>query len=224
MGWTPEELDVLEQLFLFRGLSREEMVRALEGADHYRRNYAKGQVIYRPRDYERSLGVLLSGTVEVTKEGDGGHAMIVSVLSRGEAFGGAALFNEREDYVTTLTAREAARILFFPQPSVSALIRDPRIAENYIRYLCGRIHFLSGKIDSLIAGTGERKVAQYLLSQLEGGAEMLRLSCSLTDLAERLHMGRASLYRAFDHLSSEGILEKRGRTIQVLDLEKLQLV
>ena len=117
-----------------------------------------------------------------------------------------------------------ARILFFPQPSVSALIRDPRIAENYIRYLCGRIHFLSGKIDSLIAGTGERKVAQYLLSQLEGGAEMLRLSCSLTDLAERLHMGRASLYRAFDHLSSEGILEKRGRTIQVLDLEKLQLV
>ncbi len=226
MRFPTSELDLLSKLFLFRGLSRAELQHVLDGAEGYRRDYAKGQIIYRPHEYERSMGILLAGSVEVTKAGEPGHPMIVSVLAKGEAFGGAALFNEFEEYTTTLTAREATQILFFPQETVAEFLRSPRMAENYIRYLSGRIHFLSAKIDSLIAGTGERKVAQYLLSQMEGdgSGQSVRLDCSLTDLADRLHMGRASLYRAFDHMGAEGILEKRGRTIRVLDRDKLSLV
>lgn len=224
MRFSTGELELLGKLFLFCGLSRIELQRVLDEAESYRREYQKGQVIYRPQEYERSMGILLSGSVEVTKAGE--PPMIVSVLTRGEAFGGAALFNEFEEYTTTLTARESAEILFFPQTTVAGFIREPRMAENYVRYLSGRIHFLSAKIDSLIAGTGERKVAQYLLSQMEGDERehSVRLDCSLTDLADRLHMGRASLYRAFDSMKGDGILEKKGRLIRVLDRDKLTLV
>lgn len=226
MRFSTSELDLLSKLFLFRGVDRAELLRTLDEAEGYRRDYEKGQVVYHPHEYERSMGILLTGAVEVTKAGEPGHFMIVSVLTKGEAFGGAALFNEFEEYVTTLTAREDTRILFFPQKTVAEFLRSPRMAENYIRYLSGRIHFLSAKIDSLIAGTGERKVAQYLLSQMKGdeNGQSVRLDCSLTDLADRLHMGRASLYRAFDHMEGEGILEKRGRVIRVLDRDRLLLV
>lgn len=222
MDWSASELELLGRLFLFRGLSRTELVHALEGVPHYQKDYAKGQAVYRPRAYERSMGVLLSGAVEVTKENEPGNVMIVSVLSAGDAFGGAALFNECEDYVTTITARTEVRILFLPQAAVSLLIQDPRIAENYIRYLSGRIRFLSGKIDSLIAGSAERKVAQYLLSRLEG--ECVRLDCSLSGLADRLHIGRASLYRSLDSMEDSGILTRSGRCIRVLDRNRLALV
>jgi CRP-like cAMP-binding protein len=224
MLFTSSELTLLSKLFLFRGMDREELQKTLENADCYRKEYAKKQIIYHPHEYERSMGVLLSGSVEVTKLGDPGHPMIVSVLTEGEAFGGAALFNEFEEYTTTITAREPTLILFFPQDTVAQFIQDPQLALNYISYLSGRIHFLSQKIDSLIAGTGERKVAQYLLAQMEGNRQSVRLTCSLTDLADRLHIGRASLYRAFDHMEAQKILEKKGRTIQVLDRDKLSLV
>ena len=49
------------------------------------------------------------------------------------------------------------------------MVRFPEVGRNYVAYLSGRICFLSGKIDALTAGSAERKVAQYLLSRLEGG-------------------------------------------------------
>ena len=54
--------------------------------------------------------------------------------------------------------------------------RFPEVGRNYVAYLSGRICFLSGKIDALTAGSAERKVAQYLLSRLEGG--WVELDCS----------------------------------------------
>ena len=62
-------------------------------------------------------------------------------------FGAAALFNRYTDYVTTLTARSACRVVFFPQEMVRRLIaQDGGIAMAYISYLSGRIHFLARKL------------------------------------------------------------------------------
>lgn len=225
-GWPEQEAALLRRLFLFQGLDPAELQAVLSRGDCYYGSYRRGQVIYSPTDFQRALGVLLEGAVTVTKEGEPGHPMIVSVLKRGEAFGAAALFHDGEDYVTTLTAREDCRILFFPQQTVALFLRNPRMAENYVRYLSGRIHFLNSKIDSLIAGTGQRKLAQYLLSALDpsGGQPRVELPCSLSGLADRLHIGRASLYRAFDQLQRDGIARRSGRTVLILDLERLQLV
>ena len=44
----------------------------------------------------------------------------------------------------------------------------------------------------------------------------------MTDLANTLDVGRASLYRAFDKLESEGLIIKDGKTITVLDKNTLR--
>ena len=78
-----------------------------------RRAAAKGEVIYDPRHFQRCLGVVLEGSVQVSK-----GALIMSVLKRGDLFGAAALFYQRPDYATTLTARSPCRLLLFPQALV----------------------------------------------------------------------------------------------------------
>ena len=114
--------------------------------------------------------VVLEGRVQVNK-----GALIMSVLEPGDLFGAAALFNDRADYATTLTARAPCRVLLLPQALVEELmVRFPEVGRNYVAYLSGRICFLSGKIDALTAGSAERKVAQYLLSRLEGGEYLLQ--------------------------------------------------
>ena len=70
---------------------------------------AAGRSDYTPSAFERSLGVVLSGRVQVTKE-----TLLVSVLEPGALFGAAALFQEREDYATTLTAGRPARCCCCP--------------------------------------------------------------------------------------------------------------
>ena len=102
---------------------------------------------------------------------------------------------KRQDYETTLTALSPCSAAFFPQEQVAELLRDtPGAAANYIRYLSGRIHFLSRKIEGLTAPGAAGKLARCLLA--EGGV----LSCTATELARRLDVSRASLYLSLIHI------------------------
>lgn len=48
------------------------------------------------------------------------------------------------------------------------------------------------------------------------------MPCPVSDLAKRLHISRASLYRAFDALEEAGAAVKRGRTIWIVNLKALE--
>ena len=149
------------------------------------------------------------------------RSLIMSVLGPGELFGAAALFNDRPDYATTLTARTPCRVLLLPQALVEELMgRFPEVCRSYVAYLSERIRFLSGKIDALTAGSAERKVAQYLLSRLDG--EWAELDCSATGLAQRLGVSRASLYRALDALEARGAVRRAGKRFRIPDPAALE--
>ena len=199
------EAALLAGTFLFRDAPEEAVERARTDPRAVRREAPKGGVLYDPRHFQRSLGVVLEGRIQVNK-----GPLIMSVLGPGELFGAAALFNDRPDYATTLTARAPCRVLLLPQALVEELMaRYPAVCRSYVAYLSGRIRFLSGKIDALTAGGAQRKVAQYLLSRLDG--TWAELDCSATGLARRLGVSRASLYRALDALEAQGAVHREGK-------------
>ncbi len=206
---------LLAQSFLFRDGGEEALEAALSDRRVIRRQAEKGEVIYDPDHFQRCLGVVLEGEVQVNK-----GSLIMSVLRRGDLFGAAALFYQRPDYATTLTARTPCRLLLFPQTLMEEWMgRWPQVGRNYVRYLSQRIWFLSGKIDALTAGTAQRKLVQYLLDW--GGEDGVELDCSLTGLAGRLGVSRASLYRALDELQARGAIAHRGRSIRILNQKLL---
>ncbi|MEG2119131.1 MAG: Crp/Fnr family transcriptional regulator [Pseudoflavonifractor sp.] len=210
------DLALLGGTFLFRGGGDAALNAARRDPRCTVRQVAKGQTIYTPTEFSHALGILLTGSIQVSKEG-----FVVSTLKPGDGFGAAALFNDRPNYATTLTARADCRLVFFPQPLVAELMREfPALTERYIRYLSGRIRFLEEKMDGLLAGSAERKLAQYLLAHRTGRA--VALDCSATGLAARLGVSRASLYRALDALTAAGGIAREGKEIHILDLEKLQ--
>ena len=208
-------LGLLEGTFLFRDAPEAAAAALADGSARLRRA-ARGEVIYDPRHFQRCLGVVTEGAVRVDK-----GELLMSTLRRGDLFGAAALFNDRPDYATTLTARTPCALLLLPQDLVEELMgRWPQVGRNYVAYLSGRIRFLSAKIDALTAGTARRKAARYLLTRRAG--ETAELDCSVTDLARRLGVSRASLYRALDGLEAEGVIARKGRRVRILDETALQ--
>ncbi len=89
---------------------------------------------------------------------------------------------------------------------------EPLLRRNYLRYLSGRIRFLSGRLGALAQTGAEGKLARYLLSSGEPSVH-----APATDLAKRLGLSRASLYRAFEALESAGLIRREGKTVFVLD-------
>lgn len=200
---------------IFLNCPEEVVRRALDDPGCTLHTFEPGQTLYQPHRFSRCLGVLLSGGVRVTRD-----ALAISVLAPGDLFGAAALFNDREDYATTLTACAPCRVLLLTQELVSRLMdASPCVRDNYIRYLSGRIRFLSGKIQSLAADSVEGRLKQHLLTTLS--PDRPRLDCPATELARRLGISRASLYRAFETLEGQGLIRREGRAILVPDLRAL---
>ena len=172
-------------------------------------SFAAGDLLYGPSQFRRSLGVLLAGQVQVTN-----GSLSVSLLRAGELFGAAALYNDAPEFAAVLTARSPCRVLFLPQETLDRLLgEEPLLRRNYLQYLTGRIRFLSGRLRSVAQTGAEGKLARYQLTVPSG--EPLRLSA--TDLAKRLGISRASLYRAFQALEDARLIRREGKSMYVLD-------
>lgn len=173
--------------------------------------YRKGEAIYRCDDFRRAIGLILEGTVTVQRE-----ELMMNRLSAGDMFGAAALFDESETYVTQITAETDCRILFLSQETMSRLLRRyPPLAENYIRFLSGRIRFLNRKLAVLTDGGTEHRVYHYLLSHCDEQGTV-QLPPSMVELAHTLNIGRSSLYRAVDALLEAGVIVREGRRYRLI--------
>ena len=197
---------------LFQAVEPELLEQVLSGSELVQ--VPRGDTVYAPRRFRRCLGVLLSGELEVRRE-----SLLVARLRAGELFGAAALFGGGAAYPTTLTALADCTLILIPQEGVTRLVRESgAFAEGYVTYLSGRIRFLSARLDTVSADSGEGKLARYLLTAADGEG---RLTSSVTQLCQRLGVGRATVYRAFESLEGAGALERAGKSLHILDREKL---
>ena len=211
---SQEERELLDRSPFFRGAEPELLDRVLSLPQVTVEDFSPERTVYQPHRFRRCLGFLLSGQVQVTN-----GTLSVSLLEAGELFGAAALYNDLPDYATTLTARTPCRILFLPQEEVDRLLgEEPLLRRNYLRYLSGRIRFLSGRLQAVTQTGAEGKLARYLLSSGEDAP----IRTSATDLARRLGLSRASLYRAFDALEKAGLIQREGKTVCILDRSGLE--
>ena len=199
MELSSRERKCIQGSFLFRGVPEEGLEWALEQSR--KETALKNAVLYTTRHFRRSLGLVLSGKVRVTR-GD----LFVGKLGPGEWFGAAALFNEREEYPSTLTALADGEVLFLSQETVTELMeRWPGAGANYVRYLSDRICFLSDRLNSLAAGSAEEKVEQFLRRSADADGV---ICVPATAVAQALGLGRASVYRAFETLEERGVLTR----------------
>jgi CRP-like cAMP-binding protein len=99
------------------------------------------------------------------------------------------------------------------------LAEESLIRENYLRYLTSRIRFLSSRLQSVAQSGAEGKVARYLLANHD---ENNTFTCSATDLAQRLGISRATLYRAFSTLEEGELIRRKGKHIIIPSLSTLE--
>ncbi len=213
--------DTLAQTPLFAGIPVAR-VQALVGKAFAPQEVAHGELLFGPGDTKRALAILLEGTALVHKFGVDGHRVLMSRLSPGGTFGMASLFAGDAPYPTEVRAETACIVLYLQKAWLeAAFAKEPQLARNYIALLSGRIHFLNRRIETLTGDDVRARLLRLLGSLSTGDDSAFTLPYSLTQLAEMLGVGRATLYRAMDALESEGILQRDGRRITVQSGEKL---
>lgn len=202
-------------LFLLKGLTKEELELCYRLAKTEEQCHCKGDVIYGPQTAKRALALVLEGHVRVWQ-----GRVPMNDLVEGDVFGAAALFGTGEEYPSTVVAESDCRILFIPQETVVEWMKAvPVVAENYVRFLSDRIRFLNRRLSTLTAGQADGKLWSYLLAHRDENG-VVTLTDGMTELAERLDMGRSSLYRSLDALTQLGRIRRERKKIFILRTEE----
>lgn len=202
-------------LFLFEGLTDNEKEKCYQIAHTEERHYCKGEQIYSRYNAQKALAMVLDGHVRVFQ-----GRVVMNDLLTGDVFGVAALFGSGEEYPSTVTAETDCHILFIPQETVVRwMAMIPRVAENYVAFLSNRIRFLNQRLSTLTAGQADGKLWRYLLAHRDENG-VVTVTEGMSELAERLDMGRSSLYRSLDALTEVGRIQRVRKKIYILRTEE----
>lgn len=221
IGFT-QYSEILSQIFLFSGISVAEIDAATPFLDACRLlSFSMAQIIQNARDPIDGLAVLCGGEAAVLSDSSA-KAVPLRTITRGGIFGAASLYSAESRYETVVRAVGECTVLLIPAEIVKMLIaQHASLAENYIRFLSDRICFLNRKITAFTVDSAEAKLAVYLSELPRDASGIVSLPVSLSNLADSLGMGRASLYRALAKFEETGILSREGKKLRITDVSAL---
>ncbi|MBO4888866.1 MAG: Crp/Fnr family transcriptional regulator [Firmicutes bacterium] len=216
---TRSQQEIVRKCFLFKGFPEEKLEEIMKELSA--RSFRGGEPIYTPEEYQKSLGIVVEGEVAVMKPG----GAQLNVIEKGGCFGAAALFDEESEagsYVTTLIAHKACQVVFLSDVRLMEWFYEyPQMAINYIRFLSGRVRFLNKRIDSYTSPSSEEALMQLLRESADEEGIVL-VQGGYAKLARTLSLSRATLYRALGKLEEEGLIQKEGNMIHVLELHEVE--
>ncbi len=173
-----------------------------------------GEAVLMERQSAHALGIIVSGEAAVYKAAGEGQ-VLMSILPAGSLLGAATLFMRDGGAATEVRAKRVCRVALLDEADVIELMRaNFDFTLRYITYLTERVHFLTGRIESMGCTTAADKLYNFLLHRSVDGCVTLPLG--MGELATALGISRASLYRALDDMEQSKRLRRDGKTIYIL--------
>lgn len=220
------QFDVLEQSWLFHGLSAHQVQKLLNDTPFFTQSYEKDETVFHPLETADRIGVILRGKVQSYKLFPNGNQVNVTIRTVGDIIGPAAALSVQGRYPFGVAALEHTEVLMFRRDSFLCLLRkDPRLAENALSEISSITFMLQQRLELLSYHGIDQKIAFFLLmASKESGNTTVSIPGSMTRWALMMNVSRPSLYRELKRLDREGLLHFAASEIQILDapaLEKL---
>jgi CRP/FNR family transcriptional regulator, polysaccharide utilization system transcription regulator len=190
-------------------------------------NTQANQILYSEGSSPSHLFALRSGLVKIVKSLENGKERILRVIFPGAIFGLEALSGTA--YSTAAVAFRDSEVCAVSRDEFFTFLQDnPDISLAAVRFLAGEVAQLSTQIGAMSFKDARKKVATLICSlvspeQAETASPiLLRWPFSTQETGEILELASETVSRTWTSLGSDGVIEKHGRKVVVLDLEKLE--
>ena len=207
-----KSMDILSTCPLFNGMSPMEIGHLLSQEGCRLVHYPAGSTI----PSERGMMMLLTGSVLIEKQSADGRYLRMREVWPPQAINVSALLAQPPREVSRLSTPDGCRAVELSRALVTqALMEGGTFSVNLVEFLLGRVVFLNKKITALSGHTAASRLELYLAENAvqKDGASQVQLPFSLSEFAEHLCVGRASLYRTLDAMEQQGRIRRKGRTI-----------
>lgn len=215
----------LSKCILFRNLRPENIDALLRFLKYKIETYKKNSLIAQEGDFCDSIGVVLSGTVELQTIYPSGKVSTLTQLHEGNTFGEAILFASYSEYPQSVTSVTKSEVLFIKKTEVvHMLTHHPIVLENFLTLMSNKLIMLNRKVKILSLDTIRQKICNFLIKEYKiQGKVKIQVKLSRKHMAEHMAVQRPSLSRELIKMEQEGLIEYDKDSITILDLDLLEM-
>ncbi|HYH02111.1 MAG TPA: Crp/Fnr family transcriptional regulator [Bacillota bacterium] len=212
---------------LFQTMLANELVLMLDCLKPKLSGFSKNDLITIAGEQFGGIGIVLSGSVVVTKENLAGNRVIMDILGPGELFGEMVAFSKHNVWPATIVAQNSCEVLFIPPEKIvggcgNLCVAHRQLTVNMLRIVSDKAWALHRKVEYLALGSLREKISRFLLEQYRTtGKPLFMLPLNRNELAEFLNTTRPSLSREFCRMRDEGLIEFHRSSIRIKDIQTL---
>ncbi len=169
----------------------------------------KGDVLHRSTEHCRTMGLVLSGEIRLSRVLSTGKEIFLKNFRQGDLFAELIVFSA-ENYPGWLIASEPSRVAEVKQSQVLAFLggSDPLI--SYLESVSRKMTHLSRSIEVLSLKTVRQKIAFALLNE-ETGTQGVPMN--ITRFAGDIYCSREAVSRELSAMEAEGLLKREDGII-----------
>ena len=206
---------------LFQGTTPEEAETMLECMGAYTRRYGRQETVCHAGETVRSLGLVLSGGVNIEADDAWGNRSILSHGEAGQIFAETYACIPGQPLLVTVTATEETEILFLNtskilQTCTSACAHHSRLIQNLLQISARKNLALSRRMLHTASKTIRGRLLSYLSQQaLEAGSRRFSIPFDRQQLADYLGVDRSALSGELSKMQREGLLQCRKNVFEL---------
>ena len=185
------------------------------------RHFKKNQVIYYDGDKGNGLYLVISGKVKTIKLAQDGRELMTGMYTNDDYLGVHALLSN-EPFSDTATALEDTVLCLIPKEQLDELLNQyPEVAREFIKLLSNDIREKEEQLLQLAYHSVRKRMADAIVRLAKQQAGSNDIKISREDLAAMAGMATETVSRTLSDFKDEGLIEKKGSIINILNLERL---
>ena len=207
---------------LFQGIAQEDLLGVMTCVGAHIKSYEKGAFIHLQDDQIRSVGVVLSGSVEMIREDIWGNKALLLRMQPGALFGETFVCGGIHNKLVSFAAAERSVVLFVPfQRALTTCAQScgfhRQLIENMVSAIAEKNWALMEKVDLISKKSLREKLCEYLTRRSEyAGSMSFTIPLGRVQLAEYLHADRSALTRELNRMADEGLIAFHRNRFQIL--------
>jgi CRP-like cAMP-binding protein len=207
---------------LFENIKAEDIERLLSCLGIAGKGFQKGETIIAQGSAIESIGVVISGRIQVSRNDFVGNRVIVAEFGMGAIFAESFVCAGISRSPVTVSATEAVLVIFLPYRRLmtsceKACSFHQQLILNLVRLVARKNLVLSGKLEICSRRTIREKVLAYLgMESAKALSREIVIPFTRNELADYLAVDRSALSRELGRMQAEGLIEfdKRRFTLR----------
>lgn len=138
--------NILKSSILFKNIVDTNLNDILSNINYTIKSFNKNELIAIEGDPLNSIGILISGNVEIQKIYPSGKTLTISTLSSCHIFGEVIVFSQKSTYPATLVPITSTKIMFISKEDILKICTiNPGILKNFMSLLSNKVLMLNKK-------------------------------------------------------------------------------